>query len=168
METTHYNGSIPGTYSCCGIMEHIKCAGYKKSFKVQELNSKRIFLSFFFSFIVALQPFSGLGRLIVEVSRSHRHSTLGRTLLDEWSAGHRDLCLTIHNIHNRQTFMLSVGFEPAIPVSERPQTYAVYKRTVTEYYSLWSIETGMHTIFQTIEHRMKGWLVRKELRRMWK
>ena len=71
METTYYNGSIPGTYAWCGIMERIRRAGCKKSFKVQELNSKIMFLSFFFSFIVALLPFSGLGRLIVEVSRLH-------------------------------------------------------------------------------------------------
>jgi len=49
METAYYNGNIPGTYACCGIMEHIRRAGYKKSFKVQELNSKRIFIYLFIS-----------------------------------------------------------------------------------------------------------------------
>jgi len=44
---------------------------------------------------VTQQPTSGLGRLTVEVSRSHtiRHThthTAGRTALDEWSASHRD------------------------------------------------------------------------------
>jgi len=28
-----------------------------------------------------------------------RHTTLGRTPLDEWSAGQRDLYLTTHNTH---------------------------------------------------------------------
>jgi hypothetical protein len=32
----------------------------------------------------------------------------------------RDLYLTTHNIHNRQTFMPPVGFEPTIATSERP------------------------------------------------
>jgi hypothetical protein len=32
-----------------------------------------------------------------------RHTTVGRTPLDEWSARRRDLYLTTHNTHNRQT-----------------------------------------------------------------
>jgi len=47
-------------------MEPVRRAAYKKSFKAQELNSKRMFL-LFLSFIAALQPYSG----IVEVSKSH-------------------------------------------------------------------------------------------------
>ena len=34
-----------------------------------------------------------------------RHTTLGRTPLDEWSARRTDLCLTTHNTHNRPTFI---------------------------------------------------------------
>jgi hypothetical protein len=34
-----------------------------------------------------------------------RHTTLGRTPLDEWSARRRELYLTTHNNHNRQTSM---------------------------------------------------------------
>jgi hypothetical protein len=49
-----------------------------------------------------------------------RHTTLRRTPLDEWSARRRDLYLTTHNTHKRQTSMPPSGFEPAIPVSERP------------------------------------------------
>ena len=48
-----------------------------------------------------------------------RHTTIGRTPLDEWSARRRDLYLTTHNAHNRQTSMLSVGFEPVIQASEQ-------------------------------------------------
>jgi hypothetical protein len=40
--------------------------------------------------------------------------TLGRTPLDEGSARRRDLYLTTHNIHKRQTYMLLEGFEPTI------------------------------------------------------
>ena len=48
--------------------------------------------------------------------------TVGRTPLDEWSACCRDLYLTTHNTHNRQTSMPLVGFEPTISAGERPQT----------------------------------------------
>jgi hypothetical protein len=54
-----------------------------------------------------------------------RHTTVGRTPLDEWSAPRRDLYLTTHNTHKRQTSMPSAGFEPTIPASERPQTHAL-------------------------------------------
>jgi hypothetical protein len=33
------------------------------------------------------------------------HTTLGRTPLDKWSAWRRDLYLTTHNNHKRQTYM---------------------------------------------------------------
>ena len=54
-----------------------------------------------------------------------RHTTVGRTPLDEWSARLRDLYLTAHNTHNRQIFMPATGFEFAIPVNERPGNHAV-------------------------------------------
>jgi hypothetical protein len=53
------------------------------------------------------------------------NTTVGRTPLDEWSVRRRDLYLTTHNTHNRQTSMPSVGFEPTISAGERPQTYAL-------------------------------------------
>jgi hypothetical protein len=54
-----------------------------------------------------------------------RHTTVGRTPLDEGPARRRDLYLTTHNTHNKQTSMPPVGFEPTIPVSERPKTHAL-------------------------------------------
>ena len=63
-----------------------------------------------------------------------RHTTLGRTPVDEWSALRTDLYLTRHNTHKRQTSMPSAlcgiptpsaGFQPAIWESERPQTHAL-------------------------------------------
>ena len=53
------------------------------------------------------------------------HITVSRTPLDEWSARRRDLYLTTHNTHNRQTSMPPVGFEPTTSAGERPQTYAL-------------------------------------------
>ena len=54
-----------------------------------------------------------------------RHTTLGRTPLDEWATHRTDLYLTTHNTENRQTFMTPVGFEAAIPASRRPQTHVL-------------------------------------------
>jgi len=53
---------------------------------------------------MAQQPLVGQGLLITEASRSYsRHTTLDWTPLDEWSARRRDLYLTKHNTHKRQT-----------------------------------------------------------------
>ena len=60
-----------------------------------------------------------------------RHTTLGKTPLDEWSTWCTDLYLTTtHNIHNRQTSKPPAGFEPTIPAIERQQTHAL-DRTAT-------------------------------------
>jgi hypothetical protein len=77
-------------------------------------------------FPMAQQPLGGLGGLIFRgFTITLRHTTLGRTPLDEWPARCRDLYLTTHNTHKRQTSMPYAGFEPTIPVSERPQTHAL-------------------------------------------
>ena len=39
------------------------------------------------------------------LDQTQRRTTVGRTPLDEWSSRHRDLYLTTHNTHNRQTSM---------------------------------------------------------------
>ena len=59
------------------------------------------------------------------LDHTQRRTTVGRSPLDELSARLRDLYLTTHNSHNRQTSMPSVGFEAAISAGERPQTYAL-------------------------------------------
>jgi hypothetical protein len=59
-----------------------------------------------------------------------RHATVGRTPLDEGPVRPRDLYLTSHNTHKRQTSMPLVRFEPTILVSERPKTHAL-DRTAT-------------------------------------
>jgi hypothetical protein len=54
-----------------------------------------------------------------------RHTTVGRTPLDEWSARRRNLYLTTHNTHKTQISMPAAGFEPPIPASEGPKTHAL-------------------------------------------
>ena len=39
------------------------------------------------------------------LDHTQRQTTISRTHLDEWSIGRRDLYLTTHNTHNRQTSM---------------------------------------------------------------
>jgi hypothetical protein len=80
-----------------------------------------------FFFAMALQPLGGLGRRIFRgfTITLFRHTTLGRAPLDEGPARRRDLYLTKHNTHKRQTSMPPVGFERTILVSERPQTHAL-------------------------------------------
>jgi hypothetical protein len=41
-----------------------------------------------------------------------RHATLGRTLIDRWRARRRDVYMTTHNTHKRETCMSPAGFEP--------------------------------------------------------
>jgi hypothetical protein len=62
------------------------------------------------------------------------HTTVGRNPLDERSARRRDLYLTTHNTHNRQTSMPPTVFEPAIPASDSPQTFALNRSVICEYY----------------------------------
>jgi hypothetical protein len=59
------------------------------------------------------------------LDQTQRRTTVGRTPMDERSPRRRDLYLTTHNTHNRETSMPPVGFEPKISVGERPQTYAL-------------------------------------------
>ena len=59
------------------------------------------------------------------IDHTQRRSTVGRTPLVEWPARRRDLYLTTHNTHNRQTSIPPVGFEPPTPACERPQIYAL-------------------------------------------
>ena len=74
--------------------------------------------SYFFPWRNSLQwpTASSLSRL-----HDHRHTTLGRIPLDEWSARRRALYLTTHNTH----IHAPPGFDHAIPASERPQTHAL-------------------------------------------
>jgi hypothetical protein len=62
---------------------------------------------FYFSPPMARQPLGGLGRLIFRgFAITHfRLTTLGKTPLDEGPARRRELYLTTHNTHNRQTSM---------------------------------------------------------------
>jgi hypothetical protein len=59
------------------------------------------------------------------IDHTQTHTTISRTPLDEGSAPRRDLYLTTQTLYKRQTSMPPGGFEPTIPASARPQTYAL-------------------------------------------
>jgi hypothetical protein len=81
----------------------------------------------FLSFYLAQQPNSGLGRLILEVSRSHkiRHTQLVgiHWTSDQLVAGTATFDNTQHS--QRQTSLPPGGFEPTIPAREQSQTHAL-------------------------------------------
>ena len=100
------------TLSCTGIISHTHRCNF---------------------FFLALQPppplgglyFIALYRALASsfsrfLDHTQRRATIGRTPLDEWSVRRRDLYLTTHNTHNRQTSTPRVGFEPTISAGERP------------------------------------------------
>jgi len=66
---------------------------------------------------IAQQPLVNKGIHFSEVTRSHsnRHTTIGRTPLDKWSARHRGYYLTTNNTQNRYTSVSPAEFEPAVP-----------------------------------------------------
>jgi len=75
--------------------------------------------------LLAQQPSSGPGP-----PHTQRRTTVGRTPLDEWLSRRRDLYLTTHNKHARQTSMTPVGFEPTISAGKRPHTYTLDRAAI--------------------------------------
>jgi len=60
-----------------------------------------------------------------------RHTTVGRTPLDECSARRKELYLTKYNNYKSKSWTIhaSLGFEPTIRSSERPQTHSLEHAT---------------------------------------
>ena len=58
------------------------------------------------------------------LDHTQRHSAVGRTPLDEWSARRRDLYLKTHNTHNRRDIHASCGIRTRNLSRDRTQTYA--------------------------------------------
>jgi hypothetical protein len=82
-------------------------------------------VTYFFS-IWHLQPLRVWASSFLRLhDHTQGHTTVGRTPLDEWSTCLRDLHVTTHNTYKRQTSIPPAGFEPTIPVGDRPQTHAL-------------------------------------------
>jgi hypothetical protein len=87
-------------------IREVSCLHYLKS----NLWWKAIHIS------IAQQPRVGQCLLIIEASWSHsRQTTLGRTLLDEWSARRRDFYVTALNTHKRQEVHAPCGIGTCDP-----------------------------------------------------
>jgi hypothetical protein len=87
---------------------------------------------------MAQQPLVDQGLLIVEASQPHsiRHTTLGISPLDEWSAQRRDLYLTIDNTRKRQA-----SFPPAHRKvnSKRSLAYSIQHCNRTRWEAWWKV-----------------------------
>ena len=66
-------------------------------------------------FLWRFDPLPGRGLPLRGFTITFRHTTLGSTPLDKWSARRRYLYLTTHNTHKTQTSTPSAGFEPTNP-----------------------------------------------------
>ena len=78
-----------------------------------------------------------------------RRTTVVRTLLDGWSARRRNLYLTTHNTHNRQTSMPLVGFETTISADERPLDLSLLSRGHWDrqyWYTCWKKDSNVFRI----------------------
>ena len=97
-----------------------------------------------------------------------RHTTVGWTPLDEWSARRRHLYLTTHKTHKRQTSIPPVGFEPTIPTSAATGIgllYSLQKKvcppgplSATPTSQLWEIVISSGSIRWTDEKCDNSWL----------
>ena len=84
-----------------------------------------MFYQFFCLSDVTAQRGSGPPQFLRFLDHRQRHTTVGRTPLEEGSASCRDLYLTTQNTHKGQTSMPPEEFETAIIASEQPQTFAL-------------------------------------------
>ena len=91
-----------------------------------------------------------------------KHTALGRTPPDVWSARRRELYLKTHNIYKRQTSMSPVGLELSIPASERLQSHALDLATtgIGAKQSHWPFGAGI--IFFILAHPVyKMWIIQE-------
>ena len=73
---------------------------------------------------MAPKPPVGQGSLFSRII-TLRHTTLGRTSLDNRWGRRKDFYLTTLNTHKRKTSLPPAGFEPTIPASEQPQIHVL-------------------------------------------
>ena len=76
--------------------------------------------------------------------------TLIGTPVDEGSTCRRDLYLTTHNTHNRQTSTPPAELEPAIPASDRPQIYSLVRAFI-------EIGSQRYTVLPPAASLARGW-----------
>jgi hypothetical protein len=98
-----------------------------------------------------------------------RRTTVGRTLLDEWSSRRRDLYLTTHNNHNRQTSMPPGGIRThdlsrraAAVLRMRPRGHWDRHINVYIYYTLYikysKIKSSWHSEVALFRVESNDWI----------
>jgi hypothetical protein len=107
--------SHPVTLRSVFTSHTLLCYSVSSKYVVSNLLS----LQLFFLHYSPPPPWARASPFPMFLDHNQQRTTVGRTPLDEWSACRRDLYLTTHNNHNRQT---TVGFEPTISAGERLQT----------------------------------------------
>ena len=68
-----------------------------------------------------------------------RHTTVGMTPLEEWSAGSRDIYLTILNTHKRLTSMPPAGLEPQLATGRTPTRFRARPLGLARSVLLWPV-----------------------------
>jgi len=114
--------ALPYSYFVICILCHVTCIDMYVCLFVCFHVVTTLWLYFHNPVVVLTSSFSRF------LDHTQRRATVGRTSLDEWPIRRRDIYLTTHNSHNRQTTMPPVGFEPTISAGERPKTYAYCDR----------------------------------------
>jgi hypothetical protein len=95
---------------------------------------------------------------LFSLDHSQTHTTFGRTPLDEGSARRRDLYLTTQTLTRDKNPCPPVGFEPTIPASARPQTYAVDRAaTGIDWIHVFRVKITIvfHYVTDNINHDVK-------------
>jgi len=122
-------------------------------------------------FFFVREPLVGQGLLIAEASRSHslRHTTRGRTSLDEWSVRRRDLYLTTLCTHNRQTSMPTGGnrthsFKKRTTADSRlrPRGHRIWLNFVVFYLNIYCFSLRKHGSVSITENN-RSMLLRKTI-----
>ena len=116
---TSYGCSIFVEYYPCLIVSCFSTLTYQKCITISEkkkyiYREKVLFVCLFVCFWRNSPQWARASSFTRFLDHTQRHTSVGRTPLDEWSARRRDLYLTTHDTHSRQTSMPPVGFEPTI------------------------------------------------------
>jgi hypothetical protein len=101
-------------------------------------------------YIILLDSPSGAGLSSLSRFRDHTQTHYTQNSSGQVIGSCRDLYLTTHNTHNRETCMRPAGFESTITASERPQTHNL-DRAATGSAGYIMLHTGICFLILTID-----------------
>jgi hypothetical protein len=112
---------------------------------------KNLVFNLFFFVLCRCDPTRVMASSFLRFLDHTRSTTVRRTSLDEWSARRRDLYLTTHNTHNRQTSMLPVGFNSFFNDTAPPEIYTATGTGFNLCYTMTIKQTHTHTHTHTCD-----------------